>query len=123
VLNNRDLNQVTWEQRALEGDPKYPATQEIPDFPYAQYAELVGLRGVKVDDPERVGEAWDEVLSADRPALLEAVVDPEIPPLPPHITFEQAKHFMQAVARGDPNRRRFIRTSLRQMADAIIPGR
>ena len=123
VLNNRDLNQVTWEQRALQGDPKYPATQEIPDFPYARYAELVGLRGVRVDDPEQVGEAWDEVLSADRPAVLEAVVDPEIPPLPPHITFEQAKHFMQAVASGDPNRGRFIRHSLKQMADAIIPGR
>jgi pyruvate dehydrogenase (quinone) len=123
VLNNRDLNQVTWEQRALEGDPKYPGTQEIPDFPYAQYAEMVGLRGVRVDDPERVGEAWDEVLAADRPAVLEAVVDPEIPPLPPHITFEQAKHFLQAVASGDPDRNRFVRNSLRQMLDAITPGR
>src|SRR5207249_4178151 len=59
VLNNRDLNQVTWEQRALQGDPKYPAMQEIPDFPYARYAELIGLHGTRVDDPERVGEAWD----------------------------------------------------------------
>jgi pyruvate dehydrogenase (quinone) len=70
-----------------------------------------------------VGEVWDEVLSADRPAVLEAVVDPEIPPLPPHITFEQAKHFLQAVASGDPDRAHFVRTSLRQMLDAIVPGR
>jgi len=122
VLNNRDLNQVTWEQRALQGDPMYPGTQQIPDFPYARFAELVGLRGVRVDDPDRVGAAWDEVLSADRPAVLEAVVDPDVPPLPPHITFEQAKHFAQATV-GDPRRAEIIRQSFRQMVDALIPRR
>jgi pyruvate dehydrogenase (quinone) len=122
VLNNRDLNQVTWEQRALQGDPMYPGTQQIPDFPYARFAELVGLRGVRVDDPDRVGAAWDEVLSADRPAVLEAVVDPDVPPLPPHITFEQAKHFAQAAV-GDPRRAEIIRQSFRQMVDALIPRR
>jgi len=123
VLNNRDLNQVTWEQRAMEGDPKFEVSQSIPDFPYARYAEMIGLRGVRVDEPERVGEAWDEVLGADRPAVLEAIVDPEIPPLPPHITFEQAKHFAQAVIHGDANRRSMLRNSLRQMLDAVTPGR
>jgi pyruvate dehydrogenase (quinone) len=122
VLNNRDLNQVTWEQRALQGDPKYPVTQQIPDFPYARYAELAGLKGVRVDDPDQVGEAWDEVLSADRPAVLEVVTDPEIPPLPPHITVEQAKHFTQAVMHGDPDAGRMIRNSLRQMLDSLVPG-
>ena len=58
---------VTWEQRALEGDPKFEASQEIPDFPYARYAELLGLRGIRVDDPSELGAAWDEALSADRP--------------------------------------------------------
>jgi pyruvate dehydrogenase (quinone) len=120
VLNNRDLNQVTWEQRALEGDPKYRASQEIPDFPYARYAELIGLRGVRVDAPEKVGAAWDDALSADRPAVLEAVVDPEIPPLPPHITFEQAKHFAQAAV-ADPERGQMVRRSFRQMVDALLP--
>jgi pyruvate dehydrogenase (quinone) len=123
VLNNRDLNQVTWEQRALQGDPRYPASQSIPDVAYAQFAELIGLRGVRVDDPSRVGDAWDEVLGADRPAVLEAVVDPEVPPLPPHISFEQAKHFAQAVLAGDPNRERMIRQSFKQMLDALLPGR
>ena len=123
VLNNQDLNQVTWEQRALQGDPRYAVSQQIPDFPYARYAELVGLHGVRVDDPDRLGDAWDEVLTADRPAVLEAVVDPEVPPLPPHISFEEAKHFAQSVLHGDPHRGRMIRQSVRQMLDALIPGR
>jgi pyruvate dehydrogenase (quinone) len=123
VLNNQDLNQVTWEQRALQGDPMYPVTQQIPDFPYARYAELIGLHGVRVDDPDRLGEAWDEVLAADRPAVLEAVVDPEVPPLPPHISFEEAKHFAQAVLHGDPHGAHMVRHSLRQMLDGLLPGR
>jgi pyruvate dehydrogenase (quinone) len=123
VLNNRDLNQVTWEQRAMEGDPRYEASQSIPDFPYARYAELIGLRGIRVDDPDLVGEAWEEALGADRPTVLEVVVDPEVPPLPPHITFEQAKHFAQAAVRGDPERGAMIRQSLRQMLDTVRPGR
>jgi pyruvate dehydrogenase (quinone) len=123
VLNNRDLNQVTWEQRALEGDPKYEVSQTIPDFPYARYAEMIGLRGVRVDEPDQVGAAWDEVLATDRPAVLEAVVDPEVPPLPPHITFEQAKHFAEAVLHGDEGRRSMIRQSLRQLLDVVTAGR
>jgi pyruvate dehydrogenase (quinone) len=122
VLNNRDLNQVTWEQRAMQGDPKYPGTQDIPDFPYARFAELVGLKGVRVDDPDRVADAWDEALVADRPVVLEAVTDPEVPPLPPHITFEEAKHFAKAVMHGDPNSGRMIRQSLRHMLDSMKPG-
>src|ERR671931_1359407 len=91
VFNNQDLNQVTWEQRVLAGDPMFPGTQHIPDFPAARYAELVGLHGIKVDRPEDLSGAWSEVLTSDRPALLEVVVDPEIPPLPPHVTTVQAK--------------------------------
>jgi pyruvate dehydrogenase (quinone) len=123
VLNNRDLNQVTWEQRALQGDPMYPASQQIPDFPYARFAELIGLHGVRVDDPDRIGDAWDEVLSSGRPAVLEAIVDPEVPPLPPHISVEQAKHFAQAALAGDPRRSQMIRQSFRQMVDSLLPNR
>jgi pyruvate dehydrogenase (quinone) len=122
VLNNRDLNQVTWEQRAMQGDPRYPGSQSIPDFPYARYAEMIGLKGVRVADPDHVADAWDEVLRADRPAVLEAIVDPEVPPLPPHITFEEAKHFASAVLHGDPGSRQMIRHSIRQMLDSIKPG-
>ena len=123
VLNNRDLNMVTWEQRALEGDPKFAASQGIPDFPYARYAELLGLRGVRVESPDEIGAAWDQVLAADRPAVLEAVTDPEVPPLPPHISFEQARNFMLAVARGDEGWRDMIEQSLKAKLKELAPGR
>ncbi len=122
VLNNRDLNQVTWEQRALQGDPRYAVSQDIPDFPYADFARMIGLHGVRVDDPAGVGTAWDEALAAGRPSVLEAVVDPETPPLPPHITFEQAKHFAQS-ALADPDRGQMVRQSFRQMVDALLTRR
>jgi pyruvate dehydrogenase (quinone) len=123
VLNNRDLNQVTWEHRAMEGSPKFEASQDLPDFPYARFAELVGLRGIRVDDPDEVGASWDEALTADRPVVLEAVVDPEVPPLPPHITFEQAKSLTLAVVKGDAARRAFLERSLKEKLRELVPGR
>jgi pyruvate dehydrogenase (quinone) len=123
VFNNQDLNQVTWEQRVLAGDPMFPATQRIPDFPAARYAELVGLHGVKVDQPEHLAGAWSEVLSADRPAVLEVVVDPEIPPLPPHVTTTQAKKMARAMVKGDPERLGVTEKSLRQKLEEFLPGR
>src|SRR4051812_37688215 len=102
VLHNDDLNQVTWEQRVMAGDPKLDASQVLPDFPYADYARMLGLEGIRVDRPEDVGDAWDRALAAGRPALLEVVTDPEVPPLPPHVRFEQAKGFASAGLAGDP---------------------
>jgi pyruvate dehydrogenase (quinone) len=122
VLNNRDLNLVTWEQRALEGDPRFAASQDLPDFPYARYAELLGLEGIRVESPDDLGAAWDEVLSADRPAVLEAVTDPDVPPLPPHIGFEQAKNVALAVARGDSRRARFVEQSFKEKLRELVPG-
>ena len=113
VLNNHDLNQVTWEQRVMAGDQKLEASQMIPDFPYARYAEMLGLKGIRVDSPDQVASAWDEALAADGPVLIEAVTDPEVPPLPPHIRFEQAKEMAIAMAKGDPNRGHIIRESLK----------
>jgi pyruvate dehydrogenase (quinone) len=123
VLNNRDLSEVTWEQRVLEGHPKFRASQELPDFPYARQAELLGLEGVRVESPDEIGAAWDRVLSADRPAVLEAVTDPEVPPLPPHITFEQAKSFMFAVAKGDSGRGAMLEQSLKAKLKEFLPSR
>jgi pyruvate dehydrogenase (quinone) len=123
VLNNRDLNQVTWEQRAMSGDPKFEGSQDLPDFPYASYAEMLGLRGIRVDAPEQVGPAWDAALSADRPVVLEAVTDPEVPPLPPHITIEQAKALSSALIGGDPSAREIIKQSFKQKAEEFLPGR
>src|SRR5207302_2202574 len=114
VLNNQDLNQVTWEQRAMSGDPKFEASQDLPDFPYARYAEMLGLKGIRVDRPEAVAGAWDEALAADRPVVYEAVTDPEVPPLPPHITLEQAKALSSALLGGDPNARRIVKPSFKQ---------
>ncbi|HYC82281.1 MAG TPA: thiamine pyrophosphate-requiring protein [Solirubrobacterales bacterium] len=123
VLNNRDLNQVTWEQRAMNGDPKFTGSQAIPDVPYGQWAEMLGLRGIRVEDPDRIGPAWDEALAADRPVVLDVLTDPEVPPLPPHITLEQAKAFASALLKGDPSARRIIGQSLRQKLPGAIPGR
>jgi pyruvate dehydrogenase (quinone) len=115
VLHNNDLNQVTWEQRVLSGDAKLEASQVLPDFDYAGYARLIGLHGVRVDRPEDVGAAWDECFSAGRPAVLEAITDPEVPPLPPHIRFEQAKGFAKAIANRDPGARAMIANSLKEL--------
>src|SRR5947199_9818807 len=123
VLNNRDLNQVTWEQRVLSGDPKLEASQVLPDFPYARYAELLGLKGIRVETPEAVAGAWDEALAADRPVVYEAVTDPEVPPLPPHITLEQAKALSSALLGGDPNARRIVKQSFKQKVEEFLPGR
>jgi pyruvate dehydrogenase (quinone) len=113
VLHNDDLNQVTWEQRVLAGDPKLEASQRIPDFPYADYARSLGLHGITVDDPDRVGDGWDEALSAGRPVLYEAVTDPEVPPLPPHIKLEQATALAKSLLKGDPHGGRVITQSLK----------
>lgn len=114
VLNNRDLNQVTWEQRVMSGDPKFDASQQLPDFPYASYAESIGLAGIRVDRPERLGRAWDDAFAARRPVVVEAVTDPEVPPLPPHITLAQARGLTEAVLKGDPERVEMVRQSMRQ---------
>jgi pyruvate dehydrogenase (quinone) len=123
VLNNRDLNQVTWEQRVLEGDPKFEASQDIPDLPYARFAELLGLKGMRIETPDGIAPAWDEALAADRPCVLDFVTDPEVPPLPPHISFEQAKMFALAVAKGDVARREMVERSLKDKLQEYLPGR
>jgi pyruvate dehydrogenase (quinone) len=123
VLNNRDLNQVTWEQRAMSGDPKFAGSQELPDFPYAQYAEMLGLEGIRVSSPDEVPAAWDRALAAERPVVFEAITDPEVPPLPPHITLEQAKAMSSALLAGDPSASQIIKQSFKQKAEEFLPGR
>ncbi len=123
VFNNEDLNQVTWEQRVMEGDPKFDASQQLPNVPYHRFAELIGLRGIYVDDPDRVGAAWDEALSSDRPVVLEVKTDPNVPPLPPHITLEQARKFTSMLLHGDPDEGSVILGSARQTLSSLLPGR
>lgn len=123
VFNNQDLNQVTWEQRVQEGDPKFEASQQIPDFPYHRFAELIGLKGIFVDNPDRMGSAWDEALASDRPVVLEVRTDPNVPPLPPHITIAQAKAFMSTLLQGDPDQGSVLVDTAKEVLSGIIPGR
>jgi pyruvate dehydrogenase (quinone) len=121
VLNNRDLNQVTWEQRAMAGDPKLEATQNLPDFPYARYADSIGLIGIKIDEPEQVAQAWERALSADRPVVLEAYVDGNVPTLPPHITLKEAKMFASSVLHGDKETGGMIKETVKEAFERIRP--
>jgi pyruvate dehydrogenase (quinone) len=122
VFNNEDLNQVTWEQRVMEGDPKFEATQQIPNVPYHKFAELIGLKGIFCDQADQVAAVWEEALSSDRPVVLEFKTDPEVPPLPSHITLEEAKKFMSTILKGDPSESQMITGTVRQVLSAILPS-
>ncbi|HEY9545150.1 MAG TPA: thiamine pyrophosphate-requiring protein [Solimonas sp.] len=115
VLANHDLNQVTWEQRALAGDPKFEAAQNVVDFPYSRYGEMLGFKGIRVDKPDDIGAAWDLALTSDRPVVIEFITDPDVPPLPPHITWEQAKALMGTLRKGDPDEGGIIKQSAKQL--------
>ncbi len=123
VFNNEDLNQVTWEQRIINGDPKFEASQRIPNVSYSRFAELIGLRGIFVDSPELLGSAWEQALASEMPVVLEVKTDPEVPPLPPHITLQQAKNFSLALMKGDPNETSVIKGAARQVLETILPGK
>ena len=121
VFNNQDLNQVTWEQRVMEGDPKFEASQQIPDVAYHKFAELIGLKGLFVDDPARLGAAFDEAFASDRPVVLEVKTDPNVPPLPPHITVKQAKAFASTLLQGDPEQGSVIVDTAKQVLSSMLP--
>lgn len=121
VLNNSDLNQVTWEMRVMSGNPKFDASQDLPHFSYAAYADQLGLIGIRVERPEDLHDAWRRALSADRPCVIDAVVDPAVAQLPPHITFEEAHNYMSAMMKGDPQEASVIKESIKSMVAGVIP--
>jgi pyruvate dehydrogenase (quinone) len=123
VLHNNDLNQVTWEMRAMEGAPKFAESQELPDVDYAAFAASLGLQAISVDKPDQVGPAWDRALSADRPTLLDVRTDPNVPPIPPHATFEQAKDAAKAILKGDENRWGVIKEGLKTKVQEFLPDK
>jgi pyruvate dehydrogenase (quinone) len=123
VLNNGDLNMVTWEQRITEGDARLEASQALPNFPYAAYAELLGLRGIRVDDPSKVAAAWEEALASPVPTLLEMVTDPDVPPLPPHVSVKQAAHYVRAMLRGDQEAAGVITATIKEVWDGLFQRR
>jgi pyruvate dehydrogenase (quinone) len=120
VLNNGDLNQVTWEQRVMAGDPKFLASQQLPPFSFAEYARMLGLDGIVMKKPEDIGPMWDEALALRRPVVVEAFTDPEVPTLPPHIEVVQAKKLMESILKGDPERWRIIKESAKQMWAGVL---
>jgi pyruvate dehydrogenase (quinone) len=122
ILHNNDLNQVTWEMRAMEGAPQFLPSQHLPDFPYADYARSLGLGGVKVDTPDGILPAWQSALSADRPTVLEFVTDPAVPPIPPHASWEQIENMIAAVVRGDSDRWDVIKAGIKLKAQEFLPG-
>ncbi len=123
VLNNHDLNQVTWEMRAMQGAPQFLPSQQLPDFPYADYARGLGFAAAKVEDPAEVGGAWQRALTADRPCVLEFVTDPAVPPIPPHATWDQIENMTESVLRGDTDRWQVLKEGVKSKAQEILPGR
>ncbi|MFE1429511.1 thiamine pyrophosphate-requiring protein [Streptomyces fungicidicus] len=123
VLNNQDLNQVTWEMRAMSGAPQFLPSQAIPDVPYADFARSVGLGGVRVEKPDLVEAAWREALAADRPFLIDFRTDPAVPPIPPHATREQAEAVVSAIVKGDSDRGGMVRQGIKAKVQEFLPGR
>lgn len=123
VLNNRDLNQVTWELRAMSGAPQFQPSQQLPDFGYASYAESLGLRGIKVDGPSGIEGAWQQAISTDRPCVVEFVTDPAVPPIPPEANWDQMEAVVEAMAKGDPDRWSVIKEGVKSKVQEFIPGK
>jgi pyruvate dehydrogenase (quinone) len=121
ILNNRDLSSVSWEQRAMAGDIRFEATQGLPDVHYAEWAKLLGFEGIRVERPDEIEDAWTQALRCDRPFVLEAIVDTNVPPLPPHVTREQARAMTRALLKGDPDRAAIIRQTFRDLIEDYVP--
>ena len=122
VLNNQDLNQVTWEMRAMEGAPQFLPSQSIPDIPYADFARLVGLKGIRVEKPDDVVDAWQAALAADRPCVLDFVTDPAVPPIPPHASLDQIEAAAASVLKGDSDRAAMVRQGFKAKVQDLLPG-
>ena len=123
VLHNNDLNQVTWEMRAMEGSPKFTESQRLPDVSYEGFARSLGLGGIAVNEPGQVGAAWDQALTAGRPTVLDFRTDPDVPPIPPHATLEQIKDAATAMLKGDPDAWGVIKEGVMTKAREILPGK
>jgi len=123
VLNNRDLNMVSWEQRIMVGDPKFEGSQDLPDLNYAAYAQLLGLEGIRIEKAEEITPALEQALAARKPVVIDLLSDPSVPPLPPHITLKQAKYFTSAILKGDVNAWDMIKDTYNQVVENFLPHR
>jgi pyruvate dehydrogenase (quinone) len=123
VWNNQDLNQVTWEMRAMEGSPSFLPSQAIPDVRCAAFARTLGLTGIRVEKPEDVEAGWRAALEADGPCVIGFLTDPAVPPIPPHATWEQMEATATAVLKGDADRGSMVRQGLKAKVQEFLPGR
>jgi pyruvate dehydrogenase (quinone) len=123
VLHNNDLNQVTWEMRAMQGAPKFAESQTLPEVDYAAFARSIGLLAINVERPKQVGPAWESALSADVPMVLDVRCDPNVPPIPPETTFAQAKSTASALLHGDEDAWDVVKQGIKQKAQDILPTR
>ncbi len=122
VLNNGDLNQVTWEMRAMSGSPQFEPSQRLPAFPYAAYAELIGLTGIEVSRPDQVVGAWQQALESDRPCVVEFVTDPTVPPIPPAASWDQMEKAAASIVKGDPERWSMVKEGVKSKVQEMLPG-
>lgn len=123
VLNNEDLNQVTWEQRAMSGDPRFEASQAIPYVAFDEWARLIGLKGIKVERAEQIDAAWEEAFASDRPVIIDAITTPDEPPIPPHVTFEQAEALFKSVVKSPADALTGALAGIREVLQELVPGR
>jgi pyruvate dehydrogenase (quinone) len=121
VLNNQDLNMVTWEQRVMVGDPKFEASQDVPSFNYAEYARMLGLEGIRVEKEEDIIPALQQAMNTHIPVVLDVLSDPSVPPLPPHITLTQAKNFTSSILKGDVNAWDMIKQTYKEVVENYLP--
>jgi pyruvate dehydrogenase (quinone) len=110
---------VTWEQRGTDGEPKFEGSQNLPAFPYADYAKLLGFHGIRCDDPKNVRAAWEEAFASDRPVIVEMVTDPNVPPLPPHVSSKQLRHYFKALIERDPQAIEIVKASAKEWWAAV----
>lgn len=122
IWNNRDLNQVTWEMRAMSGAPQFLPSQEIPDVSYADFARSLGLTGMRVEEPGGVEQAWRTALEADGPAVVEFLTDPAVPPIPPHATWDQMEATASTLLKGDSDRRHVVKQGFKAKIQELLPG-
>ncbi|MFF1400646.1 thiamine pyrophosphate-requiring protein [Streptomyces sp. NPDC058287] len=122
VLNNQDLNQVTWEMRAMSGAPQFLPSQALPDVPYADFARSIGLEGIRVEEPDAVEGAWQQALAADRPFVIDFRTDPAVPPIPPHASLDQIEAAASAIVKGDSDRSGMIKQGIKAKMQEMLPG-
>ncbi|WP_326692872.1 MULTISPECIES: thiamine pyrophosphate-requiring protein [unclassified Streptomyces] len=123
VFNNHDLNQVTWEMRAMSGAPQFLPSQALPDVPYADFARSIGLAGVRVDQPDDVEDAWHRALAADRPFVIDFRTDPDVPPIPPHATLDQIEAAAASIIKGDSSRTGVLKQGFKAKVQEALPGK